>query len=525
MKRNSNRGVVLIAAYLIIVVLLILGAAFIIRSLVETRSSDAQRNLTQALNIAEAGLEESLYHLRQDFLTGGASPSWIDGTINTITGITLPDPGNQNRYYNLLSGTLDNGVYLTSIKYVFSGSTAQPDQIWIKSEARVADITKTIQEYATIQNLSAWDNTIFAGSGASGSAISGNVSINGSVHILGTGLNHDDAAIDISGTGSIGDNYEGMPVELSSRIPLCPRVNFNGELVDSLGTEVRVKNGRVDISGAASIGQTNIMGNTYKETVDGIYLDVGNYDGDDSGGIGTFYDGFGGNKGTTGVNSDNGTTHSYDMGNTVTFPSLSDPYLTYPSYQAYLSAESLHVNESLIGTINSSTANFNYSNAKGSIDWNQATQELTIDGIVYLDPAGGETTSDLSLGNKGATIEYIGQGSIFVSGDIDVHGDLLSQNIFPATDALGLMAGNNINLATGEGDAQLNMIGVFYAENQVTSAKQNQIAGTFVSNYFDLGSNVPKIYQVPSLADNLPPGLPGGNTANWVLITRGWQEL
>lgn len=521
---KKNKGMVLIGAYLIIVILLILGGAFIVRTLVEKTASESQRNLVQALNIAEAGLEKSLYHLRQDFLNDPLGPSWIDGNIDIFGPFSPPDISTNPDDALLSQTSLNNGTYTTKVIYVFVGSNAQPDEIWVESTGTVAGLSKTIKVYAQMRNLSPWNNAIFAGTGASGTAISGNVSINGSVHILGSNLSHEQPAIDISGTGSIGNNYEGIPANLSSRIPACPQVNFNGELIDSLNAEVRVKNGRVDISGTATIGQTNVPGNIYKETVDGIYIDVGNYDGSNSNGLGTYYDGFGGNKGPSGVSSDNGTTHNYDLGNTVSFPSLSDPYQTYPTYQEYLNQNSLHVNESLIGTINASTPNFGYSSAMGSISWNQTTTELTINGIVYLDPAAGQEESDLSIGEKNITIQYTGQGSIFATGDIEVHGNLLSKNTFPTTDTLGLMAKEDIELATGSGDAQLEMIGVFYAEGKVTSAKQNQIAGTFVSNYFDLGSNVPKIYQVPSLLDNLPPGLPSGG-ANWILITRGWMEL
>ena len=48
-----------------------------------------------------------------------------------------------------------------------------------------------------------------------------------------------------------------------------------------------------------------------------------------------------------------------------------------------------------------------------------------------------------------------------------------------------------------------------HAQGTIKSAKQNQIAGTFVASYFDMGSNVPNIYQVPSLPYNMPPAMPG----------------
>jgi hypothetical protein len=65
------------------------------------------------------------------------------------------------------------------------------------------------------------------------------------------------------------------------------------------------------------------------------------------------------------------------------------------------------------------------------------------------------------------------------------------------------------------------MTAVFFAGNEIVSAKQNQIAGTFVSTSFDMGNNVPKIYQVPSLKDNLPPGLIGSKP---IWVTTGFQE-
>jgi hypothetical protein len=45
-----------------------------------------------------------------------------------------------------------------------------------------------------------------------------------------------------------------------------------------------------------------------------------------------------------------------------------------------------------------------------------------------------------------------------------------------------------------------------------------------VSNYFDMGTNVPAIFQVPSLADNLPQGMVG---AYPILAFQhvSWREL
>ncbi|MBI3008486.1 MAG: hypothetical protein HYY56_03065, partial [Candidatus Omnitrophica bacterium] len=369
-------------------------------------------------------------------------------------------------------------------------------------------------------------NAVFAGTGASGSAISGNVYLHGSVHILGSGLASTDTAIDLSGTASVGNNYEGMSADLSSRIPPLPTVTFNGETVGSLSAEFRVKNGRTDLSGSAAVGQTNMSGNSIKETMDGVYVDVGPYDGDNT--PGTYYDGFGGTQGPSNVNSDNGITNPYDLDDMVSFPSLNDPYGGYSTYRAWLADNSYSLNEDLIsGKIDSSTGNFSYVGAYGSIAWNSASRILTISGVVRItDGSDAGSGGELKLGEKNMTIQYTGKGSLF-SEEFEVHGDLLSQGIFPSPDALGLIADGDIELATGGGDSQLKMIGAFYAEGEIESAKQNEIAGSFVSNYFSLGSQVPKIYQVPALASSISsiPGFTGlGGSANYLITTTNWQE-
>ena len=65
------------------------------------------------------------------------------------------------------------------------------------------------------------------------------------------------------------------------------------------------------------------------------------------------------------------------------------------------------------------------------------------------------------------------------------------------------------------------MAGAFYAQGVVYSAKQNQIAGTFVGNFFDMGTNVPNIYQVPGLSLNLPPNMPGDRNY-YTIRVRTW---
>jgi len=71
---------------------------------------------------------------------------------------------------------------------------------------------------------------------------------------------------------------------------------------------------------------------------------------------------------------------------------------------------------------------------------------------------------------------------------------------------IGIMAEDTMTVGS---NAQLKLMGAFYAQNEVRSSKQTITTGTFVANYFNMGTNVPEIYQVPDLADNLPRGMIG----------------
>ena len=75
------------------------------------------------------------------------------------------------------------------------------------------------------------------------------------------------------------------------------------------------------------------------------------------------------------------------------------------------------------------------------------------------------------------------------------------------------------------GYQSLNGAGAWYAQRKMVSAKQNQFAGTYVADYFDMGTNVPSIYQVPTLATNLPPGMPGGKNAFTIASVFSWKRL
>ena len=152
---------------------------------------------------------------------------------------------------------------------------------------------------------------------------------------------------------------------------------------------------------------------------------------------------------------------------------------------------------------------FNHSNAFGSIDWNQVTGTLTIDGIVRVN-------GNLDIADKAAGVLYNGTGTLYAVGDVAIHGHLMPQDNYLQTstltyDNLGIIADNNLDIATGGGETWVKVMAALYAQNATNIKKQSRIAGAIVTLFFDMGNNVPRIFQAANLSHNLPPGMPGGD--------------
>jgi hypothetical protein len=555
-RRGSSMIIALFALFLVFAFSVsLLGIAT--TALLSTKSDTAR---AKALAAAEAGVDLAI-----SFLRDTAPDGTTDGSWRTYHPSSNPDVHGGDDWY---TGTLATGeTYRICVR---SGTGVHTGKIIITSRgtATVGDRTSTrslkvaVERY--VENVSVWNNVIFGGVGQSGRSINGNVKIRGSVHLLGDGedfididmdgrwdddepytdlngngqydegepfidvdgdgkrdsrepfndingngvrdpaLTVTDMASELSGTANIGNNYSSMSADLKAKLPLLSKVSFGGEMVDSLSAKLRVKHGKVNLSGTATVGDPNVTGNSHKETLDGSYVN----------------DGWGGNQGSGNVFSDNGHSTGYDLGDgVVRFPVVSDPYTapdgtSYASYMDYLRANALVIPGNL--TLEKGTA-YSASDAKGSISLD-AAGNLTTSGIVYVE-------GDISIASKNNPIIYDGKGTLVSTNDIHVHGDVLPKTNFPRSDVLGLLARRNIELATGGGDAQLKMALCMYAQCKVVSSKQSEIAGTLVASYYQM-TNVPSIFQVPELVDNLPPGMPGGDPI-WVITIRvvSWQEV
>lgn len=505
-KLNNNRASVLLITYLVIAVLVTLGAAFLLVTEGETKSVERSFRSIQALYIAEAGVQRAIYDLRQDFFKD-SGPSWYDGDIQTLDSdgndLTYWIGPDEDDFYEFpySDTTIGGGSYYVELKNVSSTK-----DIWIQSTGTFGDQQRKLLVYVRMGSISPWDNAIFAGGGASGTTVNGNVDVYGSVHILGTGLSSGDKAIDLGGSATlVRNNYDDVDSNITPKLPALDTVTYNGENVETLHAELRVKHGQVWLSGSSEIGEDDAIGNGLKETVDAVYVS----------------DGWGGTAGSAAVNSDNGYSNAYDLGDAMSFPRLSDSYEGYATYQQYIEANAYVISDAaklaVLADIKP-TDNFSYIDplGKGSIIMD-GNGNMTISGIIYVKGGGVKFLID----GSDKTITYTGKATILSEGQVDIDVNLITpgNNSYP-TNILGIMTPGEIEMDA----AGCNVMGIFYAENEIEIEKQTNIYGTIVSDFFDMGGQVPAVIQVPAVSGNLPAGMIGGGTA-WSIRVVSWQEI
>lgn len=532
-------GSAFLITLMVMLMVFLLGSVLTTNMLTEINSSANYRSRGAALWQADSGLER----VAADML---ADPTWARAMVDystipmtvinpfpmssTINGMTVNyvDDGSGNpvaQYYDL-GGTvvLDDGSFTRQVFMppISIGAANGPGtKAWLiipvgargnsgdvePSEARVRTDMRIV-----VRRLTVWDNAVFSGSGQAGNSINGNVQIRGSIHIIGdpaTSTNMGGTAFVLNHYRGAGDN-DNFGAE-ASKLPPVPTVMFNGELVQSLGAEVRIKDGTIDLSGSVLWGEQDVSGNGYKEELDGFYVDAP---------VTT--------SGSAEIN--HSETGSYDADG-LEFPSLSDPYydaatsMLYASHRGYLDSQAFTIP---INEISDNTPSFAFDDGAGnSARWNQASGTLTIDGLIRI-------PGDLDIATKQDGVSYNGTGTIYAAGDINIHGDLMPAGKYldttnPNVDNLGLIADDDMNLATGPGETWIKVMAALYADGQTTVSKQTRVAGAMVSDYFDLGNNVPRIFQAANLSTNLPPGMPGSDpmlfvtgadVTNWYHVRR-----
>lgn len=562
-----NEGMALIMAVFFIGVALVVVGALLTRSLQQRKVVDQYEDYTTSYQGVEAALSQAKVELEKgdDGIIG--MESWTP-VYNNENEIQLPEMDADGITPASLPSMSDVTFAAYTVRWENDGrdnngdtivdDTAEKDMYSVYAMARNGENDHKVEVVYEASNVNVWENAIFAGSGQSGGLINGNVSIHGSVHLLGDSLVNGAmalAAIDLSGTSLIHNNYVDVPAYLQARVPALPQTSFNGETVYTLEAKLRAKAGLVGMSGNSEIGEPQAAGNNFKETMDGTYVTsgwTGNSVVDD------------GNRGDPkAVFSDNGWDETYDLGDKVPFPLLTDDWRdptsgakvqnpatgTWYTHQDYfnqvLVASPTNPSDGTYTgniTLNVKTSKFYWNATKNILLSNSlpATMPAATDDYIWFDSAtdvmkvNGQIriNGNLSFTGQGGdrTVNYSGRAALLVYGDVTIDANLITcnngvktntANSFPVNNILGIMASNNMVVGS---TAQLDIMGAFYAQKKITSAKQTNVMGTFVSNYFDMGTNVPNIYQVPSLADNLPIGMIG-NYPILAISQVSWREL
>lgn len=572
-SKDSRRGIALFTALMFISITVIVLISLLARYTQQRLQVDRFEDYYLAFEAAEAAQEQCIVDV-EDGESGiiGLSEDWTpvfsdDGTlilpdfnaqgVTPVAMSTMPDVEYMGYTYEWFGDGRDsdgNGLIDDIGEFaMFSIHTA----------AHSAGHTRQIEGVYSSSNVNVWNNAIFGGTGQSGNLVNGNVSIHGSVHLLGDNLPDGGtavAAMDLSGGALISNNYDGIPAALEQRVPALSTRLYNGETVETLNTKVRVKKGLVGISGTAHVGEAQVTGSGIKGPVDGTYNT----------------DGWTGNQvtdnGDRGIPdpaqfySDNGHTESYDLGSRVPMPYLDDDWrdldgsrVTDPDTGTWYTHEDYFTEVLLADPVNQTDGIYNgnivlnvYDKKGTAVYWNATTAEYltgaaavaaapgATDDYLKFNPAtnllsmNGQIRINGTLTFKGqgndTTINYTGRAAFLVDGDVTIDTNLVIcnngdpsniTNSFPANNIIGIMTTGDMMVGS---TSQLSMMGAFYAEGACITEKQSNIMGTFVANYFNMGKNVPSIFQVPELAENLPYGMIG-NYPIVVLSPESWREL
>jgi hypothetical protein len=550
--RNNEGIALLVAAIFVAIAVLVLGA-LATRVIQQNNHSTQYKLFNEAFTGVEAAIAQSWVEIEagQDGMVGlGTWPLPAPGI-----GVTLPEFDDEDvapetsptqpsvEYMAYADNWFTNGVDDDGNGTVDGVEELRSFTVFGMASNR--GITRTAEMVIKGWDVNVWRNAVFAGAGQAGGLINGNVSIHGSVHLLGQNVLPGQtaiSAIDLSGTSLIHNNYTGLDAGLASRVPPLPVREFNGEPVGTLNAKLRVRNGLVAMSGTSEIGEPDVSGNTIKETMDGVYVNDGY--------TGTSVTDDGDRGDPTALWSDNGWDQQYELGDKVPLPLFTDDYRERDTGNTYIDPGTLvnythedYFEQVLTGTpyagdlTISANTDFYY-NATRPIETDPSLRLPTDDYILFnaatnLMEVNGQIQIDGNLeitrgGGNDKTINYTGRAALLVHGDAVLDTDLLSVNAdgttansFPVNNIFGIMVERNLIVGSL---SQLKLMGAFYAQGTVQSVKQTTIMGTLVGAYFDMGTNVPDIYQVPDLPENLPLGMIGAYPII-VYAKVSWREL
>lgn len=553
---KSNQGVALITAIIFLVVMGLFATFAMSRVSNHTRHVNAHERTQDTFLGVLSAHDESLV-LGEDIPLGidpdtsfaGLTPAQIPTALSRA--MVIFDAQNPNaaaqltsnpniRYSAISNVTLYPIPELQDVATYATAQYVNPDGT-LGSQRTVINLARV--STANPININVWTNAIFAGVQQTGNVINGNVQVHGSVHILGDDAVLGDVSVvlpdvmEMSGTAGMHNNYDGMPADLEARVEPLGLDEDGNETLEAI---FRVKHGMVSVNGNTAIGQDGTADSGGDGFLDGVYLGLpdtiswmGNQttDGIPNDGV---------------VNSDNGSNEGYDLADAISFPYFEEVvsetyegqvyfdktddtsyYLTDQTpYQGDITIEAGDPNTSFY--YNASTGDGSNAIIGGTpgdgtmptladvqlagtdvgdvggdfiIWYDGATDTLYVNGRVAVD-------GDINLmsGNgQDDTINYEGQGTLLAydsgsgngGGDVEIDANILTTN-FPLGNVIGIMSEGDFMIGD---NSQLSMMGGFYAQGGITLDFQTIVVGTIVGDYFDMGGQVPDIYQVPELVN------------------------
>lgn len=110
--KKKQRGTVLIITFLVLEILLLLGSYFLSFTLVESKISKSQQAGTKTYYLAEAGINEAIWKLKNDTTTADGDPAWADDFVDADK-----NPYPDGSYWGSgFSRSFGDGTYIVTIQ-------------------------------------------------------------------------------------------------------------------------------------------------------------------------------------------------------------------------------------------------------------------------------------------------------------------------------------------------------------------------------------------------------------------------
>ncbi len=540
---GGEKGAALVIALFVITVLTVLGTLVLNTTIVELKMASNQKISGQVFYAAEAGLERAVKLLIDDFendpATGGAWGNNVfygEGATITSTansGSVTFDEALRSMDMYLNSPDVDiitfsGGQTAGNASYQIYLYTPDDKEAYVMSRAtgQIGSVA-AVEYHLVVQDLSPYNNAIFSGAGITGN-------FNGSVNIAGSIYSKGD--VNPGGNVYFTNNYD-------DGYAMDPTLAGLVDPVTDLDAKIRVSGAKLTLDGSAQIGYSSSNG-----AVAGVYVD-----GDVDWGTQTsYYDDFSdqvpaiemptildgltgefgdGILGTCGYIGDAAAVAMSIYADWATGGGC-DPAATGVSTGGVTAGDISIDDTTSTGWLVGPDANNN------GLYWDAGAtpKTLTVQGNVVI-------TGDFTVGaNTGPgmlqDIEYIASGpdsgsgsdpeagaTLFVGGDMTINGTFAPQSTGYLrggndTNSLGVVVGDNLTFDGKNGDFYT---GFYYAEDQINFNKQSHFGGTVIGGVVNW-AQVPNVYQVPNLANYLPPGMPGGYTI-LSFTTREWRRV